>query len=50
MQCNKGVEAIDVSDMLCMYKTKWYIMGMLTIITLGMLYLFTKKIRKSSFF
>ena len=50
MQCIKGVEATDMSDMLCMCKTQWYIMGMLIIITLGMLYLVTNKIRKSSFF
>ena len=48
MQCLKGVEATDMSDMLCMCKTQWYIMGML-MITLGMLYLVTSKIRKSSF-
>ena len=36
--------------MLCTYKTQWYILGMLTIIILGMLYLVTIKIRKSSFF
>ena len=50
MQCIKGVEATDMSDMLCMCKTQWYIMGMLIIITLGMLSLVTNKIRKSSFF
>ena len=50
MQCIRGVEATDMSDMLCMCKTQWYIMGMLIIITLGMLYLVTSKIRKSSFF
>ena len=50
MQCIKGVEATDVSDILCTCKTQWYIMGMLIIITLGMLYLVTNKIRKSSFF
>ena len=50
MQRIKTVEAADVSDMLCTCKTQWYIMGMLTIITLGMLYLITNKIRKSSFF
>ena len=33
-----------------MCKTQWYIMGMLIMITLGMLYLVTNKIRKSSFF
>ena len=36
--------------MLCTCKTQCYIMGMLIIITLGMLYLVTKKIRKSSLF
>ena len=46
----KAVEAADVSDMLCTSKTQWYIMGMLTIITLGMLYLVTNKLRKTSFF
>ena len=50
MQQIKAVEATDVSDMLCMCKTQWYIMGMLIIITLGMLYLVTNKIRKSSLF
>ena len=50
IQCLKGVEATNVSDMLCMCKTQLYIMGMLIIITLGMLYLVTNKIRKSSFF
>ena len=50
MQSIKGKEATDMSDMLCMCKTQWYIMGMLIIITLGMLYLVTNKIRKSSFF
>ena len=49
MQCLKGVEATNVTDMLCTCKTQWYIMGMLIIITLGMLYLVTNKIRKSSF-
>ena len=50
MQRIKTVEAADVTDMLCTCKMEWYIMGMLTIITLGMLYLVTNKIRKSSFF
>ena len=49
MQHIKGVEATDMSDMLCTCKTQWYIMGMLIIITLGMLYLVTNKISKSSF-
>ena len=50
MQQIKGVEATNVSDMLCTCKTQWYIMGMLTIITLGVLYLVTNKIRKSILF
>ena len=50
MQRIKAVEAADVSDMLWTCKTQWYIMGMLIIITLGMLYLVTNKLRKSSFF
>ena len=49
MQRIKAVEAADMSDMLCTGKTQWYIMGMLIIITLGMLYLVTNKIRKTSF-
>ena len=50
MQRIKRVESADVSDMLCRCKKQWYIMGMLTIITLGMFYLVTNKLRKSSFF
>ena len=50
MQKIKVVEATDMSDMLCTCKIQWYIMGMLKIITLGMLYLVTNKIRKSRFF
>ena len=50
MQRIKAVEAADMSDMLCTCKTQWYIMGMLIIITLGMLHLVTNKLRKSSFF
>ena len=49
MQQIKAVKATDVSDMLCMCKTQWYTMGMLIIITLGMLYLVTNKIRKQAF-
>ena len=45
----KAVETADVSNMLCTCKTQWYIMGMLTIITLGMLYLVTKKLRNQAF-
>ena len=50
MQGIKAIEAAGVSDMLCTCKTQWYIMGMLTIITFGMLYLVTNKLRKSIFF
>ena len=50
MQRIKTVEAADRSDMLCTCKMQRYVMGMLTIITLGMLYLVTNKVRKSSFF
>ena len=49
MQRVKAVEAADMNGMLCTCKTQWYIMGMLIIITLGMLYLVTNKIRKTSF-
>ena len=41
MQRIKAVKAADMSAMLCTCKTQWYIMGMLIIITLGMLYLVT---------
>ena len=50
MQRIRAVEAADMSNMLCPCKTQWYIMGMLIIITLGMLYLVTNKLRKASFF
>ena len=50
MQRITKVEAADMRDMLCACKTQWYFMGILTIITLGMLYLITNKLRKSSFF
>ena len=49
LQRIKAVEAADMSDMHCTCKTQWYIMGMLIIITLGMLYLVTNKLRKTSF-
>ena len=49
MQRIKAVEAADMNDMLCTCKTQWYIMGMLIIITLGMLYLVTNKLRKTRF-
>ena len=50
MQRIKAVEAEDMRDMLFTCKMQWYTLGMLTIITLGMLYLVTNKLRKSSFF
>ena len=50
MQRIKAVEEADMSNMLCTCKMQWYIMGMLRIINLGMLYLVTNKLRKSSFF
>ena len=49
MQRIKTVEAAGMSDILCTCKTQWYIMGMLKIITLGMLYLVNNKIRKTIF-
>ena len=49
MQRIKAVEAADMSDILYTCKTQWYIMCMLIIITLGMLYLVTNKLRKTSF-
>ena len=49
MQRIKAVEAADMSCMLYTCKTQWYIMGMLIITTLGMIYLVTNKIRKTSF-
>ena len=49
MQRIKAVEAADMNGMLYTCKTQWYIMGMLIINTLGMLYLVTNKIRKTSF-
>ena len=48
MQRIKAVEATDMHDMLCTCKTQWYIMGMLKIITLGMLYLVTNTLRKTN--
>ena len=50
LQCAIGLEAADVNDMFCMCKIQWYIISMLLIIMLGMLYLVTNKIKKSSLF
>ena len=49
MQRIKAVEVADMSDILYPCKTQWYIMGMLIIITLGMLYLLNNKLRKTSY-
>ena len=49
MQRIRAVEAADMNGTLCTCMTQWYIMGMLIIITLGMLYFVTNKIRKTSF-
>ena len=49
MQRIRAAEAADMNGTLCTCKTQWYIIGMLIIITLGMLYLVTNKIRKTSF-
>ena len=49
MQIIRAVEAADMNGTLYTCKRQWYIMGMLIIITLGMLYLVTNKIRKTSF-
>ena len=43
MQRIKAADSADMNEMLCTCKTQWYIMGMLIFITLGMLYLVTKK-------
>ena len=50
LQCTKAVEAADMVDRYCIYKTNWYIIGILLIIMLGIIYLVTNKIKKSSFF
>ena len=49
MQQIKAVEAGDKRDIFCTCKTQQYIMGMLMIITLGMLYLVSNKLRKINF-
>ena len=50
LQCVKEIEAADTTDMYCMCKTNWYIVGMLLIIMIGIFYLVTNKIKKSSLF
>ena len=50
MQHTKAVEAADMTDMYCVCKTNWYIIGILLITMLGIIHLVTNKIKKSSFF
>ena len=52
LQCIKGTEAADpgFQDRDCTCKMQWYFIGMLLIILLGMIYLVTNRIRKSSLF
>ena len=53
LQCIKRIEAADPSvprHTYCACKMQWYIIGMLLIILLGMIYLVTNKIKKSSLF
>ena len=50
LQCAKGIEAADMTDRYCLYKTNWYIVGMLLIIMIGIIYLVTNKIKKSDLF
>ena len=52
LQHIKGIEAADprYQDIYCMCKMQWYIICMLLIVLLGMIYLVTKKIKKSNLF
>ena len=50
LQHAKGIETADMKEVYCTCKINWYLIGMLTIIVLGMLYLVTNKIKKSSLF
>ena len=52
LQHIKGTEAADpkFQDIYCMCKMQWYTIVMLLIIFLGMIYLVTNRIRKSSLF
>ena len=52
LQHAKGIEAADAKhqDIYCVCKIQWYVIGMLLIIILGMIYLVTNKIKKSSLF
>ena len=46
----KGIEAADMTDRYCICQTNWNILGILLIILLGIIYLVTNKIKKSSLF
>ena len=52
LQHIKGIEAVDprFQEIYCMCKMQWYIIGMFLIILLGMIYLVTKRVKKSSLF
>ena len=50
LQHTKAIEAADTGDRYCICKINWYIIGMLLIIMLGIIYLVTDKMKKSSFF
>ena len=52
LQHIKGTEGADprFQDIYCMCKMQWYIIGLLLIILLGMIYLVTNRIKKSSKF
>ena len=50
LQHTKAVEAADMAERYCICKTNWYIVGILLITMLGVIYLVTNKIKKSSLF
>ena len=52
LQHIKGIEAADprFQEIYCTCKMQWYIMGMSLIILLGMIYLVTSRVKKSSLF
>ena len=52
LQHIKGIEAADpkFQEIYCVSKMQWYIIGMLLIILLGMIYLVTNRVKKSSLF
>ena len=50
LQCTKAVEAADTTDRYCICEPKWYIVGLLLIMLLGIVYLVMNKVKKSSLF